>query len=125
MNKLKDEPQILDENDDHIDLTMGLLQQVDADGRRLIQKDYRVAGEVWRVYKNDPDPFPSRPHAHCVGGADRFIGLKLHLGTAQLFRPNNDPTDFYLDRKQFERLIAMIRPKFPDLELPLAAENSG
>jgi hypothetical protein len=87
LNKLKDESQILDENDDYVDLRMGLLQQVSADGRMLIQKDYRVGGEVWRVHKNDPDPFPSRPHAHCVGRADRFVGLKLHLGTAQLFRP--------------------------------------
>jgi hypothetical protein len=29
---------------------------------------------------------PSNPHAHCVGGAKRFIGCKLHLGTAQLFK---------------------------------------
>jgi hypothetical protein len=98
LNARQDDPQILDENDDYIDLTMGLLQQVSVDGRMLIQKDYRVAGEVWRVHKNDPDPFPSRPHAHCVGGAKRFIGLKLHLGTAQLFARNNDPTNLYLDQ---------------------------
>ena len=124
MNEKPQDPQILGENDDYIDLTVGLLQQVSADGRMLIQKDYRVSGEVWRVYKNDPDPFPSRPHAHCVGGADRFIGLKLHLGTAQLFQKNNDPTDRYLAQKQFDRLIEMIRPKFPDIELPLSTENS-
>jgi hypothetical protein len=113
------EPRILDENDEHVDLTLGLIEQVRADGRMLVQKDYRVAGEVWRVHKNDPDPFPSRPHAHCIGGAARFIGLKLHLGTRQLFEPNNEPTERYLGQKQFSRLIEMIRPKFPALRLPL------
>ena len=51
----------------------------------IAEDDYRVNGEVWRVHKFDADPFPSRPHAHCVSGAKRFVGRKLHLGTRELF----------------------------------------
>lgn len=77
-----------------------------------------MAGEVWRVHKGDADPFPSRPHAHCVGGAKRFVGCKLHLGTAQLYS-GRDALGLFLAPKQFERLIELIRPKFPGLILPL------
>jgi hypothetical protein len=48
--------------------------------RHLLEQTVRVHGEVWRVYKNDADPFPSNPHAHNVQS-----GLKLHLGTGDLF----------------------------------------
>lgn len=89
-----------------------------ADGRVLVQKDYRVAGEVWQVHKADADPFPSHPHAHCVGGRQKFIGLKLHLGTRQLW---NGPRamDLFLPKKPFARLITMIQPKFPGIVLPI------
>lgn len=83
-------------------------------------EDYRVGGEVWRVYKTDPDPYPSRPHAHCIGGNRRLIGCKLHLGTRQLFTSNNKPTRDFLHESDFERLIEQIRPKFPEFTLPLA-----
>jgi hypothetical protein len=89
-----------------------------ADGRVMVQKDYRVAGEVWQVHKSDADPFPSRPHAHCVGGKQRFIGLKLHLGTRQLW-DGSRAMDLFLPKKPFARLINMIQPKFPDIILPI------
>jgi hypothetical protein len=40
------------------------------------------------------------------------------LGTARLYR-GKDPLDRFLAQKQFERLIDLIRPKFPDIILPL------
>ncbi|SRR5258705_7871236 len=110
---------VLDDADDYVDATVGLIEMVDADGYFLMQKDYRVKGEVWRVHKGDADPYPSSPHAHCVGGADRFVGLKLHLGTAELYK-GREPLGRYLSPKSFARLIAMIQPKFPDIVLPLA-----
>jgi hypothetical protein len=48
--------------------------------RRLVEQTVRVHGEVWRVHRNDADPFPSNPHAHNLES-----GLKLHLGTGELF----------------------------------------
>ena len=109
---------VLGETDDYIDVTMGLIEMVVADGRYIIEEDYRVKGEVWRVHLTDADPFPSKPHAHCVGGAKRFVGLTLHLGTRELF-DGRRPLGRYLSEAQFDRLIEMIQPKFPDIELPL------
>ncbi len=48
--------------------------------RRLEERTVKASGEVWRVHKNDADPFPSNPHAHNLDS-----GLKLHLGTGELF----------------------------------------
>lgn len=109
---------ILEDTDAYVDVTVGLLEMQDGKGRVRIQKDYRVSGEVWRVHKADADPYPSRPHAHCVGGSDRFIGLKLHLGTAGLYR-KSEWTGYFLEQKSFDRLIKLIQPKFPSIELPL------
>jgi hypothetical protein len=103
----------------YVDVCLGCARWQDASGRYLVEKDYRVAGEVWRVHKNDADPFPSIPHAHCVGGAKRFVGCTLHLGTAELFRGRTSVGRF-LARDQFAQLVSLIRPKFPDVELPLA-----
>lgn len=48
---------------------------------RLEEQTVRRHGEVWRIHQNDADSFPSNPHAHNLDS-----GLKLHLGTGQLFR---------------------------------------
>jgi hypothetical protein len=37
-------------------------------------------GCIWRIHKNDADPFPSNPHAHNVES-----GLKLDLSTGALY----------------------------------------
>lgn len=109
---------VVDDNDAFVDVALGWIELVDTKGRYLAEKDYRVSGEVWRVHKGDADPFPSRPHAHCVGGAKRYIGCTVHLGTGELFRSATG-TGLYLSKKQFARLIELIQPKFPDIELPL------
>jgi len=124
-----EEVSILAETDDYIDLRMSLPPGHDSDGMWIAENDgnlsgaivraddYRVSGVVWRVHQGDADPFPSRPHAHCVGGAKKFLGCKLHLGTARLYR-GKEPFD-RLPQKRFERLIDLIRPKFPGVILPL------
>ena len=112
------ESEVVADTGDHIDIDLGEAQWRSPDGRWIVEKDYRVAGEVWRVHKGDADPYPSKPHAHCVGGAQRFIGCTLHLGTAELYR-GREPQGRFLDHKQFNRLIELIRPKFPGLVLPL------
>jgi hypothetical protein len=109
---------ILDDTNDYVDVTVGLLEMQDDKDRVRLQKDYRVSGEVWRVHKADADPYPSKPHAHCIGGSARFIGLKLHLGTAGLYQ-KNEWTGYFLERKSFDRLINLIQPTFPSIPLPL------
>ncbi len=112
--------EFVDEQTGYVDVCVGPVQMQLLDGRFILEEDYRVSGEVWRVHKGDADPYPSNPHAHCIAGAKRFIGLTLHLGTAELF-DGRKPLGRRLESNQFERLIALIRPKFPGLTLPLAS----
>jgi hypothetical protein len=48
--------------------------------RALVEQTVRCNGEVWRIHRNDSDPFPSSPHGHNLES-----GHKLHLGTGELF----------------------------------------
>jgi hypothetical protein len=59
---------VVNEDQDQISIYLGdEVPFENAEGKFLIQKDYKVDGEIWQVHKGDADPFPSRPHAHCVG----------------------------------------------------------
>tara|TARA_R110002072_G_scaffold82384_1_gene187768 strand:+ start:77 stop:472 length:396 start_codon:yes stop_codon:yes gene_type:complete len=101
-----------------VEFTITNMILCDEQERFHFEKDYKVNGEIWQVHKGDADPFPSRPHAHCVGGRDRFVGLKLHLGTRELFHGSKSK-ELFLGKKQFGRLIELIQPKFPEIQLPL------
>jgi hypothetical protein len=48
--------------------------------RSLVEQTIKYKGEIWRVHRNDADPFPSNPHAHNLES-----GYKLHLGTGELY----------------------------------------
>jgi hypothetical protein len=48
--------------------------------QRLVEVTVKAHGQVWRIYQNDADPFPSNPHAHNVQS-----GLKLNLTNGELF----------------------------------------
>lgn len=63
---------------------------------------------IWRIHKNDTDPFPSIPHAHNIES-----GLKLHLGNGEL----------YFGRRFTDKLISKkdlftIRAQVKNIELP-------
>lgn len=103
---------------DFVDVSVGAATWVNAAGKFYIEADYKVCGEIWRVHKSDADPYPSNPHAHCVGGAKGILGCTLHLGTRELYRKRNALGRF-LDSEQFNRLIELILPKFPGISLPL------
>jgi hypothetical protein len=110
---------VVEEQEDYISVDLGIQDlYINHDGFFHMQKDYRVDGEVWQVHKYDADPFPSRPHAHCVGGRANFVSRKLHLGTRQLYR-GSEALDLFLHKKPFMRLIELIRPKFPEITLPI------
>ncbi|WP_154715109.1 hypothetical protein [Neptuniibacter caesariensis] len=47
----------------------------------LTEQTIRTKGEVWRIHKNDADPFPSNPHAH-----NYPKNLVAHLGNGDLYR---------------------------------------
>jgi hypothetical protein len=110
---------IVEDTDEFVVVDVGVAVWRLADGRFILEEDFTVDGEKWRVHKHDADPYPSNPHAHCIAGSRRFIGCKLHLGTGALFDAKNKPLDRYLDKKAFNRLIELIRPKFPGVILPI------
>ncbi len=112
------EGEFVNDETTHVDVSLGEAHWVNAKGAFLNEADYRVGGDVWRVHKGDADPFPSKPHAHLIAGQKRFVGCKLHLGTAELYNGTRGLGRF-LYKHQFERLITLIRPKFPDVKLPL------
>ncbi len=118
MDVPEENEELLAETAEYVDICVGVSEWQLLDGRSILEEDYRVKGEVWRVHKCDADPYPSNPHAHCVDGARRFIGCTLHLGTAELY-DGRKPLGRRLEATQFERLIELIKPKFPGITLPL------
>ena len=108
--------EIVNDTDEYLDVCVGDCLLEYPDGTCLLQEDYRVGGEVWRVHKSDVDPLPSNPHAHCISG--KCKGYTLHLGTRGLFIGRRE-LDLKLQEDQFHRLIELIQPKFPDITLPV------
>ena len=76
--------------------------------RLLTEKTVKVKGELWRVHKNDADPWPSNPHAH-----NYDAGLTLHLGTGELFDANRKSVGNIGAKK-----LAAIREKLGSLPMP-------
>ena len=105
---------------EYVELKVTQTSWLTEDGLTYLEEDLRVNGERWRVHRNDPDPHPSRPHAHCVGG--RNAGCKLHLGTRQLYAGSR-PLNRYMDSEQFEQLLSYARVLFPEVEFPLCADG--
>jgi len=77
--------------------------------RSMNEVSVRRDGCVWRVHKNDPDPFPSKPHAH-----NTESGLKMHLGTGRLYHRSTD-TEKSIDKK----LLLFIRTELSQKGLAL------
>jgi hypothetical protein len=75
--------------------------------RRLTEERIKQGGEIWHVYRNDADPWPSDPHAHNYAS-----GHKLHLGTGGLF----------IGKKQVGRIdkknLISLRKRIHTRELP-------
>lgn len=76
--------------------------------RSLTEKTVKVKGEVWRVHKNDADPWPSSPHAH-----NYEAGLKLHLGSGELYDRHRKSVG-NIGRKK----LKAVRGKLGDITLP-------
>jgi hypothetical protein len=70
------------------------------------EADFRISGRLWRIYRNDADPFPSNPHAHWVKEA-----WKLDLANG----------DAYLGRE----FVGWRMPKPDFARLRRAAESRG
>jgi hypothetical protein len=64
--------------------------------RRLDEVTVKRDGCIWRIHKNDADPFPSNPHAHNVES-----GLKLDLSTGALYF-RSQPSGKRISRKHLD-----------------------
>jgi hypothetical protein len=93
-------------------------QWMSLDGKFIDEADVAISGEKWRIHKSDADPFPSNPHAHYMAGYKRFVGCKLHLGTALFYR-GRDPLGRRLYQPLFEEMLKYAKQKFPELTFPL------
>jgi hypothetical protein len=79
-------------------------------GKLLLENTVKQRGEIWLIRKCDPDPFPSKPHAHNQG-----TGAKLHLGNGQLFNSRNRPLGESIARKD---LVAIRGKIIEGIDLP-------
>ena len=73
----------------------------------------RNSSGIWRVHRNDPDPWPSSPHAH-----EYSRNQKLDLGTGCIYQVNGRKL---VKKLRWERLIAMreeFQKKWPEIKLP-------
>jgi len=111
---------IIEEGPDFIIVELSA-QWMTLDGKFIDEADVAVDGEKWRIHKYDVDPFPSNPHAHYIAGYQRFVGCKLHLGTAQFYR-GKETLRRRLFEPQFEELLKYAKRKFPELTFPLPTE---
>ena len=89
-----------------IELEEGIIP--DGTARLLTEKTVKVKGEVWAVHKNDADPWPSNPHAHSYDA-----GLKLHLGTGELYDGNRK-----LVGQIGKKKLKAVRNKLGNIKLP-------
>lgn len=78
--------------------------------RSLIEQTVRCNGEVWRIHRNDADPFPSNPHGHNLESH-----YKLHLGMGELFLRRRNVGKIY--RKH----LLAIRNQLSGFDLPKLA----
>lgn len=74
----------------------------------LTEKTVKIKGEVWRIHKNDVDPFPSSPHAH-----NYAAGVVLHLGTGEMFDGNRKSLGLVGCKK-----LVRLRGNLTKLDLP-------
>jgi hypothetical protein len=86
----------------------------DATIRRLDEVQVKRYGQIWRIYKNDEDPFPSNPHAHNVESR-----LKLDLSNGKLFYKRK-----YTGNKLAEKDLLFIRDKLKNMPLPTLRLNN-
>lgn len=70
----------MDVMEDYIEVDLGYSPIPDRCRIRLDEVTVRKEGRVWRINKNDPDPFPSDPHAINIES-----GLKMDLSTGDLY----------------------------------------
>jgi hypothetical protein len=70
-------------------------------------------GHIWIIHRDDPDPWPSKPHAH-----DYEQKQKLDLASGQIFSLPGRNVIGKLRRKDLVFLRDELSRRQPGLELP-------
>ena len=78
----------------------------------LTEQRVKVKGEVWVIYKNDADSFPSTPHAH-----NYESGISLHLGTGEFFNKRKSKGFLACNK------LILVRDRIKGYELPALDER--
>ncbi|MBK6914980.1 MAG: hypothetical protein IPH11_15465 [Ignavibacteriales bacterium] len=73
----------------------------------LNEETVKAQGEIWRIHRYDPDPFPFLPHAHNIQ-----TGYKLDLRDGKLYEKKN-----FKDKIRRKDLIE-LRSRIKRIELP-------
>ena len=81
--------------------------------QRGIRVVVKAGGSPWVIHLYDPDPFPSRPHAH-----NKETGAKLHLGTGDLYDRHNRGPIGKVPGKDLEAIRSGVLGKWLGVALP-------
>lgn len=76
----------------------------------------KSGGEIWVIYKSDPDPFPSNPHAH-----NKKNGYSVDLGNGKFYKKRECVGA--LNSKSFLKLRQAISQSYPNITLPEINDN--
>jgi len=68
---------------------------------------FKIGGWTFYVHPNDPDPSPSKPHAHLD---TPYSGRKVHIETGEVYH-RGKPTGRFIPRKVLEELQTQMRRK--------------
>jgi hypothetical protein len=75
------------------------------------------SGYKWRVHKNDPDPWPSTPHAH-----DYEANVKLDIKDGTVYHATTKKAVHRVKKADLIELRSEIEERWPNIPLePLAA----
>ncbi len=83
---------------------------------RGIRLKVKLGGDIWVCHRYDPDPFPSKPHAH-----NQQTGEKLHLGTGDTYDPRSRKPKRKLRVDELVQIRNQISKKWPDVMFPSMA----
>lgn len=80
----------------------------------LLESTAKFKNNIWRIHKNDQDPFPSNPHAHKIDG-----DIKLDLSNGWLYK-NRKYIGEQMKKKDFMNFREILEKKntpLPDLSI--------
>jgi hypothetical protein len=79
----------------------------------VTEAQVKFRGEIWRVHKNDADPFPSSPHAH-----NYRLRIKMHLGNGDLYCSNEKVSSGRIRKQDLLDFRGRVQQANSSIDLP-------